>query len=170
MVLTLTCNCTEIGCIESIDSVNYYATSHKLLWTVFPNRGIKYRPIFQNHHAVQFSTAQRHKRPVTTAYLLSMDTHSTSSRDSTLSGTESPYVPSVPNSRVIPRFTLQSTPDITTHIHAKQGPRPWPTTAITARRSPELLTHYSSVPDPNFSTMTSSSATIRYKNAITNKY
>ena len=41
---------------------------------------------------------------------------------------------------------------------------------LKALRSPELLTHYSSVPDPKFSPMTSSSATIQYKNAITNKY
>ena len=121
-------------------------------------------------HISSQTQPKTHKRSVTTAQLLSMDTHSTSSRDPTLSGTESPYVPGVPNSQVIPRFTLWSTPDITTHTHAKQGLRPWPTTAITARRSPELLTHYSSVPDPSISPMTSSSATIQNKNETTNKY
>ena len=109
---------------------------------------------------VPLSTAQKPDVPSLPPKFLSMDTHSTSSRDPTPSGTASPYMPSVPNSHVIPRVHLQRTPDITTHIHAKQGPRPCPTTAITALRSPELLTHYSSVPDPSISPMTSFKAAI----------
>ena len=49
----------EIGCIETIVSINYYETSYKLFWTVFPNRGKMQK--FSNIDVL--STSQRKKLP-----------------------------------------------------------------------------------------------------------